>query len=237
MNYSKKPEVSKQTVYETYIKLTGIIMLAFAMFFIVINMTQGVNLFDAIDQSIAAYFDIIKSLAEQEAFAELALFSEDQIKILEEMMYDIKNYIPVIITILSMFIAFIFQWITYKIGNVIHNRNYRFPPFRELNFPKIILWIYLLMIIIMFFSNNQAGTVFHGIINVYSFLSFLMIIQGFSYIFHFAYVKKIHVVIPIILVFVFLFINILMVFVQIIGIIDIGFGLKKRVEKKAKKLK
>lgn len=235
MNQSEKQTSKQHSPYETYVKLTGIIMLVFGVFFVLLDLQAGINLFDAIDNFIAAYFDLIRNVSNQPGIAEMDLISDEQITQIEDLLYSIKEYVPVIITVFSMIIAFILQWIAYKINNLFGQQKRGFPPFRELNFPKGLLWVYLLMIIIIFFNIEPGSVLFLAIINIYALLSFLMIIQGFSFVFHYAYVRKIHVVVPILLLIVFLFINVLMVFVQILGIIDIGFSLKKRITDKYKK--
>lgn len=235
MNPSEKQTNKQHSPYETYVKLTGIIMLVFGVFFVLLDVQAGVNLFDAIDNIIATYIDLIKNVSSQPGIAEMNLVSEEQISQLEAMMYSIKDYVPVIITVFSMIAAFILQWIAYKVNNMFGQQKKAFPPFRNLNFPKGLLWIYLLMIIVIFINLDGGSVLFLAVINIYALLSFFMVIQGFSFIFHFAYVRKIHVVVPILLLIVFLFINVLMVFVQILGIIDVGFSLKKRITDKYKK--
>src|SRR5699024_6987261 len=107
-----------------------------------------------------------------------------------------------------------------------------------------VFWIYFLVIILSFFNTDTSTTMGIVIANSMVILTTLMILQGYSFIFHYADVKKWPKVIPFIIVIIsFLFTLLLMLFIlflfliplimmlviRLLGIIDLGFGLKKRV--------
>ncbi|WP_083800962.1 DUF2232 domain-containing protein [Bacillus sp. m3-13] len=60
----------------------------------------------------------------------------------------------------------------------------------------------------------------------------LMTVQGFSFIFYFCYIKKISKAIPITLVILSFLITPLVYIIRMIGIIDIGFQLRDRIQGK-----
>src|SRR5699024_3556683 len=96
--------------------------------------------------------------------------------------------------------------------------------------PMSVFWIYFLVIILSFFNTDTSTTMVIVIANSMVILTTLMILQGYSFIFHYADVKKWPKVIPVIIVIIsFLIPLIMMLVIRLLGIIDLGFGLKKRV--------
>ncbi|MFO1442270.1 YybS family protein [Bacillus sp. Bva_UNVM-123] len=104
-------------------------------------------------------------------------------------------------------------------------------PFRELSLPKSILWYYLFTIFATFIFKPAEGSYwFMALVNIGFLIQLFMVVQGLSFIFYLCYKKGISKAVPIlatILIFIWpLFLSI----VRILGIIDLGFELKKRLE-------
>lgn len=104
------------------------------------------------------------------------------------------------------------------------------PPFREWRFPKSFLWYYLIVLIVMLIGVQEGTTLFIALVNLFSILEFIMVIQGLSFIFYFCYIKGISRAIPIIaIIIIFIFPGGLHL-VRILGIIDLGFDLRSRLK-------
>lgn len=109
----------------------------------------------------------------------------------------------------------------------------RFQPFRSLKFPKSILWYYLISLVLSLAVNPAVGSYWYmALINAAYILQTLLVIQGLAFIFYFCHYKKWPKAIPIILVFLTFLLPLLLSIVRMLGIIDIGFNLRQRLNKK-----
>ncbi|MDX8363250.1 MULTISPECIES: YybS family protein [Bacillaceae] len=99
------------------------------------------------------------------------------------------------------------------------------PPFRDLMLPKSVIWYYLITII-MSFVIEEESSLFFPMINIDFILQLLMIIQGMSLLFYFLHHKGYSKVVQL---FVFIISLFLIPIIRILGIIDIGFDLRKRI--------
>ncbi len=98
-----------------------------------------------------------------------------------------------------------------------------------------VFWIYFLVIILSFFNMDTTTTLGVVVTNGMFILTALMILQGYSFIFHYADFKKWPKAIPVIIIIISFLIPLIMVLViRLLGIIDLGFGLKKRVSSQDK---
>jgi uncharacterized protein YybS (DUF2232 family) len=97
--------------------------------------------------------------------------------------------------------------------------------------PISIIWLYLIVVIASFFNLDPDGMMFIGVQNALMILEILLAIQGFSFIFFFSHYKKWSKAIPILsIIITLLFPIILLYFVRILGIIDIGLNLRERLK-------
>ncbi|WP_141771799.1 YybS family protein [Rossellomorea aquimaris] len=106
-----------------------------------------------------------------------------------------------------------------------------FKPFREWMLPKSILWYYLLVLVVTMIAQPEEGTyLYTAILNVLYVLQTLMAVQGLSFLYFFAHYKgwsKGILVGITIISFPLLYI------VRILGIIDLGFNLRERLQRKS----
>lgn len=145
-------------------------------------------------------------------------------------MHLFKDLIPASMAIASILMAFLAQWLSYKVMNRIERQRLHFPAFKSFNLPVSLVWVYFIALLISFLIQEDQGTVYLVIMNVVLLSMILLAIQGFSFIFFYADYKKLSKAIPITLVVVTLLIpGILLLLVRIVGIIDLGYGLKQRV--------
>ncbi|GAA0334726.1 YybS family protein [Bacillus carboniphilus] len=141
-----------------------------------------------------------------------------------------RTLFPVLLVLMS----FVAMYINVLVCDPILRRlNIHLPkriPFREWRLPRNIIWYYLVVTLLSLFMPIETGTfVYNAVINVSYLLQILFVIQGLSFIYFYAYNKGITKALPIIVtVFVFLM-PILLLLVVIVGIMDIGFDLRQRV--------
>lgn len=158
--------------------------------------------------------------------------NEEQLLQIEEQMKMFIDLLPSSIAIMGIIIAFVTQWLSYRIISRIERIDLSFPPYRKFNLPASIVWLYLLVLILSLFDVTQYTTVYLTVLNAMAILTVLIIIQGFSFVFFYTNYKNIHKSIPIIVIIIsFILPFILLFFVRLLGIIDIGFGLKERMSK------
>ena len=107
-----------------------------------------------------------------------------------------------------------------------------FQPFRELSLPKSVIWYYLITILLTLFSSPEPGSMFAlAMVNLQMGLELLMILQGISFIHFYGHLKKWS---KSRLVFIMMFAIVLTPFTRILGIIDLGFDLRQRLQQNKK---
>ncbi|MFT4414570.1 YybS family protein [Fredinandcohnia humi] len=143
---------------------------------------------------------------------------------------DMTQYmIPSLFVFLAMLLAFITVLSIYPILKRLRVQMNPFPPFREVTFPKSILWYYLLILLFSFMEIEEGTFAYSAFLNFFFILQLFIVIQGISFIHFFCYQKKIPKAIPVILTILTPF---LLYIIRILGIIDLGFQLRERVTKK-----
>ncbi|MCJ7842854.1 YybS family protein [Lederbergia sp. NSJ-179] len=109
----------------------------------------------------------------------------------------------------------------------------KFKAFRHVNFPKAIVWVYLVVLLFSFFITEDSSSFFQMVIlNATFLLQILLVIQGLSFVFYFAHMKKWVKIIPIFVVILTIMLPFLLSIISVLGIIDIGFSLRQRINNK-----
>src|SRR5699024_12125508 len=103
-----------------------------------------------------------------------------------------KEMVPVGIAILSIIMAFIAQWLTYKIVNRVERKQFAFPAFKNLDFPIAVIWIFFLTIILSIMDLDPDGVLFTVVINVDEICVFLLGVHLFFFFFFYIVVYKIY---------------------------------------------
>lgn len=104
------------------------------------------------------------------------------------------------------------------------------PPFRKWSFPKSFLWYYLIVLIIMLIGVEKGTALYTVTINLFPMFEIIMAIQGAAFLFHYFYEKKLSIAFPIIIVVFMMLLPPLMTVVRLVGIIDLGFDLRSRIQ-------
>jgi uncharacterized protein YybS (DUF2232 family) len=129
--------------------------------------------------------------------------------------------------------AFLFAYITIVISIPILKRLKlpvgTWPPFRDVTLPKSLLWVYVLVLALSFIPLEKGTFAYIAILNVYYVLQLLLMVQGFSFLYHVANKKDIPKGMVIGGTVLCLFLPFLLYLIAILGIIDLGFDLRKRI--------
>ncbi len=151
-----------------------------------------------------------------------------------EMMYQsiemISYIVPSAMVVTSIVLAFVTQFFANQILKRFKFETNPFPPIRKWSFPKSLLWYYLIATIILMTGPEQGTMLFTIIINLFIVLEIVMTIQGFSFVFFYFHKNKKSLTIPVVIVILALFMPFLLYIIRILGIIDLGFNLRKRMK-------
>lgn len=215
------------SAYETWARGTLGFIIGMILVVLLLQFIAGVNIYNEMDVMIEDWITMTSSVVDQIGLDEEA---KAQLEQFEQQMYQFKDLLPSSIAIVSILFAFLSQWLSYKVINRIENKQLSFPPFKHLNLPVSVIWIYFISLIVSLIGLDQDSGLYVVIFNVLALMTVLIAIQGFSFIFFYADHKKIHRAVPISIVVISLLIPFLFMFlIRIIGIIDLGFSLKARL--------
>lgn len=224
----------KLSPYETLARGSLGFIIGFVLIILLLQFVLNINIYQEIDLFIQESLNMSKLMMEQMGFVDEN--ANQQLKLIEDQMNSFKDLLPSSIAIVSMFFAFISQWLSYKILNRIDQKKLAFPPFKNLNFPIAILWFYFFAVIFSLIELDPSSGMYLVIANVLALITVFITIQGYSFIFYYADYKKLHKAVPISILIISLIIPFLFMFIiRIIGIIDLGFSLKQRLASSSKK--
>lgn len=137
---------------------------------------------------------------------------------------------PSIIISTGVFYALLIQLVAIAVLKRIGEKVTRFKPFREWAFPKSFLWYYLVTSILILIGLEEGTTLYIVVWNLFPLLEIAMTLQGLAVIFYYSHVKEYTKAIPIGLVVVTFIIPNLLYIYRILGIIDLGFEVRKRIK-------
>src|SRR5690606_18006141 len=224
MGYGIRKKYSKEIIYvsSSFVFLASIIVLFIvsASFFELNFITElGAILRESVDQSLNTFTALGQSPP--------AIVEEQ----LDKMIEMIGLMTPFLFTAFAFITVIIIILITFPIIKRLGIDVPKFKPFRLLQFPKSILWYYLLILITTLFIKTEQGSYLNMVLlNGDLILQILLVLQGLAVIFYYAHYKKWNIAIPIVAVVLTVFIPLFLPFVSLLGIIDIGFDLRWRLK-------
>lgn len=219
--YKKKP-------YEVWAHGTIGNIVAMIIIIIILQFALNINIYHETEMLIEESLSITKKVFEQFSMNEQQL---EQFALIEEQMRTFPDLLPASIAITSIFIALGSMWISFKIMNRIKNKNYAFPPFRQFSLPKIIIWIYFVVLLAILFVE-QDTTFSIIVLNAVMLLMVLMVIQGLSFVVFYGKHKNFpnSVLVVTIIILAVLLPSLFMIVMQFLGIIDLVLNMKERIE-------
>ena len=157
--------------------------------------------------------------------------SQDIIQMFQETFEIFLILIPTLFVLLSALIVLLIQLVSFPIIQRFGIKVLDAKPFRELSLPKSFIWYFLVVLILSFFiTEDQKGTfLYNAILNLVYIIQMLFIFQGFTFIFYYFHEKKASKAIPILITIFSFLLPVVLQIVRILGIIDLGFDLRKRL--------
>jgi uncharacterized protein YybS (DUF2232 family) len=189
--------------------------------------------FDLIHELIAAF----KQSASMSQDMLKTTGKEDQIKKLAEqyayMIKMIETLAPSVLIMTSILSVYIIQLICFPIAKRFGLKVQQWGNFKDLSLPRSLLWYYLIATGANIFIHPQEGTYLStALINLAYILEIFMVLQGISFLFYIFHQKSVPKGVRVIITIVVIVIPIFLYIVRILGIIDLGLDLRKRLEKK-----
>lgn len=151
----------------------------------------------------------------------------------QEMGNLIKTLAPSILVFGAFVFVLLFILINFPIIKRLGVNVPAFAPFRELKFPRSILFYYLIVLVVTVFMKPEEGTFIHmAVLNAAYILQILLLIQGLSFLYFLSHWKKWPVAVPVIATVMIFVMPLFFSIVRLLGIIDIGFDLRQRLSQK-----
>lgn len=179
----------------------------------------------ALNQSLQQTLTQMQPMLEQDTGEIMDLYKSQ----MDNLMY----LTPMILITVGVLYALLVELISLPILRLIKLEVPRWVPFRMWQVPRSVIWCYLAVVFIGWFGAEQGTPLYTVVLNLELILEMLLAIQGFSLMFYYSHLKKFPVIVPITLtILAVLFGYLLLQLVRILGIIDLGFNLRKRLNQK-----
>ena len=199
------------------------------LIFIISMVFMDINYIDKTIERMNAIIDqsenIFNSMGQNEESVEMLIQLRDSLEAIEVLL-------PSFIVIASVVLVGIIYIGCKPIINRFSSKKLQIAPFRELQMPKSLLWYYLIIMVASLFIDPSDGIAYTIAINLMFCLQFFVMLQGYSFLFFISDLKKWNKAIPVIIVIFSIllpFASIVAPFVRILGIIDLGFSLRKKI--------
>lgn len=219
----------KRHAYETWALGTVGITIGLLTLFLMIQLVAQVDIVEQyqeiVQDSIVTTKELLTSIGMNISSEEMNLIKEEMLKII--------SLLPSILVLFALGIGFVTQWISYKVLNWRDGKHLKFPPYRTFKLPKAVVWIYFFAILFTWFELDPTSSLAVGVMNTTNLVGLLLTLQGLSFVLFYSYERKLSIAIPIlIIIFSFIFLPAGLYLLRVLGIIDIGFGLRERFENK-----
>lgn len=210
-----------------YISSTLTVSIGLLLQYIVSILFLDVNVieetFEVSKQSFIRSMEILQAFGQQVP----AEFTEENIVTVFDML---KTLFPSLLVVSSFIAVYLILLVC---GTILKRFKMPLPeriPFREWKLPRSLIWYYVGVTLISFFVPFETGTFTNmAIVNLVFMLQVLFTIQGLSFVFFFAYNKRIAKAVPVIVAIFAMLTPIGLLLIRLLGIIDIGFDLRQRV--------
>lgn len=142
----------------------------------------------------------------------------------------VESLVPSLFVLTSFIIVFFIQLVSYPIAKRFGVKLSESEPFRDISFPKHIMYYFIISFIASLLLQAEVGSYMHvALTNIMFILQVLIIIQGISFILFYSHLKGWPKSISTITIILLLIVPFLLYIVWILGIIDLGFDLRKRL--------
>lgn len=151
----------------------------------------------------------------------------------DTMMMMFETLMPSMFVMSSFIFVYLLQLINFPLLKRFGLKVTHWKSFRELSLPKSILWYYLITAILSLILKPETGSYLYlALWNLAYILQILLVIQGLSFVYFICHLRGMPKAVPIIITVLGLIQPMILYIIRILGIIDLGFDLRKRLQKK-----
>lgn len=196
----------------------------------VVLLYVATNLFLNIDPVQAFQNAMLESVETSEAILDMVDPADGMV--VEDMRASIEFFnviAPVVMVMISVTYALLIQLVAAHILRKGANEIPYFPPFREWGFPQVFIWYYLAVLMLGFVGFEPGTPVYLAVQNALPALQLIVAIQGMAVVFYYFHHKRKSVIWPFLVLFLVFLLPIFLQLIRILGIIDLGFNLRKRM--------
>ncbi|WP_404406495.1 YybS family protein [Jeotgalibacillus malaysiensis] len=148
-----------------------------------------------------------------------------------QIMMTFETLLPSLIVLSAALLIWIMMIINFPLVKRLTKKDMpKFDSFSNLSLPKNVIWYYLIILLTALIAAPEQGTMFaYALINLQFGFELLMVLQGLAFIHFYGHLKGWSKGLLVILTILGVLINPL---TRILGIIDLGFDLRKRITEK-----
>jgi uncharacterized protein YybS (DUF2232 family) len=169
--------------------------------------------------------ELLKNFGDQEKLERVMKQSEQSLNF-------IKNLIPTLLVVTSFAVVFILQSVSFPLIRRFGIEVEKWKGFKNLSLPKSTIHYFLIILLVGMVFKPEEGTFgYLAIINLTWILIILIVIQGYLFLFFYLEQKGFSNTISITIAIISLLIPIFLYMIGILGIIDLGFDLRKKIKK------
>lgn len=215
----KRNNLSVSILIGTVITLINIVLIL-----ILSNILLDVNIANTYNQMLQSSLNSTEDVFNQMS----GLQSEQLINQYNEFAETASLLLPFVFIMFSILYAFVNHFSVVKILNKFGFSIPKFPSFRDIVFPRSMIYYYLAVALVYMIgpTNYYLKVV---TLNLFPLLTIVLLIQGLSFIFYYSHYKKLGKTLPIIAI-ITVFIPVLNQIVQVLGIVDLAFNLRKKLK-------
>lgn len=153
----------------------------------------------------------------------------------KEQIYILFDYLIIVLPAGFVMVSFMFSIVNHWIARIIGKRLDRFipalKPFHEWSFPRTLLLYYFVCLLLVLYGGSSLETTGWGkaVLNLNMILSWIFLIQGLSLSALFFIIKGWKKFVPPLFIALFIF-PLLTNILSLLGIIDLGMGLRQRLQ-------
>ncbi len=138
---------------------------------------------------------------------------------------------PSMLVVMSFFVSGVVHWFSRLIASRMGKPVPRLKPLREWNFPRSLIYYYFgaLLILLLFGTSLDKTFLGNALNNLKVLLDMIFILQGLSFCLFAFHLKGWKKLTPVLIVSLFIF-PLLTYILSLLGILDLGIGLRKRLE-------
>ncbi len=180
----------------------------------------------ALNESTKMSESMLKSLGRQDQVDQMNKQTANLMKMLEALA-------PSILIMVSLISVFVIQWVCFPIVKRFGTAVQPWGKLKNLTLPKSLMWYYLISLAGLMLFQPQEGTYLYLVfINARYILEMFIVLQGLAFLFFIIHQRSMAKGLGVFIVILTFIIPIVHYIILLLGITDLGYDFRKRLEKK-----